>query len=261
MNDSITFVDLSHYIFHRFFALQSWCRLAEKELTVEEFQEKYKTLFIKNLQSVIKKLNANWKKTYFARDCYRDTVWRRALFPEYKANRDDRQDSFDPTIFSYTYEHVMPELIAKYECKMIEYPCAEADDIVAVAHKKVRTGNKEIQINIITNDNDYLQLLDGKTRIVNCKMLDLSSRFSEEKLATIAHLKVIMGDKSDNIPSIQKKIGEKTAFQLCQNPDALQERLKDADCRTVYERNRKLIMFEEIPETIQQGIYQLLIHI
>ena len=259
MADSITFVDLSHYVFHRFFALQSWCKLSEKTLSKEEFRAKYKTLFVKNLQTIMKKLNANWKKTYFARDCYRGAVWRRELYPAYKGNRDDRSDSFDPTIFAFTYEEIMPELMAKYGCKMVEFPTAEADDIVAIAHKKVRSADTEIQVNIITNDNDYLQLLDNNTRIVNCKLAELSTRFSKEKLNMIALLKVIMGDKSDNIPAIQKKIGEKTAFQLCQNPAELQERLKNEECRQAYELNRKLILFNEIPVHIQQGVWDLLV--
>lgn len=259
--DTITFIDLSNYVFHRYFALQSWCKIAQKELDKDAFREKYKALFIKNLQTMQKKLKFNWKSTYFARDCWRGVVWRKQLYPEYKGNRDKRVDSFDPTIFDYTYDEIMPELMEKYGCCMLQYACAEADDIVAVAHKKVRSIDKEIKVIIITNDNDYLQLLDDNTYIANCKLLELKSRFTQEELDHFGLLKVIVGDKSDNIPPIQKKIGNKTALQLCLNRYELEEKLcKSTECRSAFNLNENLILFDKIPLEMEHGIWDLFIY-
>ena len=56
-----------------------------------------------------------------------------------------------------------------------------------------------------------------------------------------------MGDKSDNIPSVLNKCGIKTAIKCYDEPEYFEERLKKENAYALYERNKKLIDFNEIP--------------
>ena len=71
-------------------------------------------------------------------------------------------------------------------------------------------------------------------------------------------LKIITGDKSDNIPGIKYRFGPKTAYKLLSEGDGkqnLQDMLdKDPAVKVAFNRNRKLIAFSEIPAKLQQEI-------
>jgi 5'-3' exonuclease len=61
-------------------------------------------------------------------------------------------------------------------------------------------------------------------------------------------LKIIMGDKSDNIPPIHKGIGAITANKLASlSDDELETYLIEKGCKEIYDNNRLLIDFEMIP--------------
>ena len=59
-----------------------------------------------------------------------------------------------------------------------------------------------------------------------------------------------MGDKSDNIPSIFKKCGPKTAEKYYENSELFQKQLEKENSYDNFERNKKLIDFNEIPEEL-----------
>ena len=86
---------------------------------------------------------------------------------------------------------------------------------------------------IIANDHDYLPLLDSP----NVRLLNLKSKNNELCLPVntvtdrqmtgeeYLQFKILVGDKSDNIPSVFKRCGKKTAMKLVADPTKLQERL------------------------------------
>ena len=261
MSKPVVFLDLSCFIFHRFFAMQSWMKLSKQTFEATQMLSKYGLLFESNIQSFKKDLGFEWKDLYICKDCPRDTIWRLSHFAEYKKNRDEKKTNFDPSVFPYTYEKILPEMISKYGCNLVEYPCAEADDVIAVLKNKIRQALPDRKIVIITNDNDYLQLLDGHTEIINPSRRHIKERIPEEFKccpALFVEWKVIKGDKSDNIPSIAKRLGDKTAAKLALDKNALQKVLDaDRDALTQYKNNKKLIMFDELPEDIVTGIQAL----
>ena len=62
--------------------------------------------------------------------------------------------------------------------------------------------------------------------------------------------KIVMGDISDCIPSIFKKCGPKTALKCYENPEYFEERLKKENAYELYNLNKKLVDFNEIPTNL-----------
>jgi 5'-3' exonuclease len=140
---------------------------------------------------------------------------------------------------------------------MYEYACAEADDIISVFCRKMQEmhATTERKIVIITNDNDYLQLLNDNTHIYNLKDLDLRERLKGRTPDGYLRAKILMGDKSDNIPAVFPKCGEKTAIGLADNADLLAVMLaKSESYNTRYQLNTSLIDMACIPSDIKDGI-------
>jgi 5'-3' exonuclease len=128
----------------------------------------------------------------------------------------------------------------------------EADDLVACVKRYIREQTPEQEIVIITNDNDYVQLIDDYTLVVNLQGCDLKNRVLCPP-AEYLEQKIIMGDKSDNIPSIARKIGEKTSAKLAVDRASLESLfLRVPSSKTQYELNKLLISFESIPADLRE---------
>lgn len=263
----ILFLDLSHYVFHRYFAIQTWCNMRKQtfEDTPEgraAFLEKFEKLFESNIVTFKKKNKVEWKNVYLVKDTSRETIWRMKHYPLYKKNRDERNIKFDPSVFTHVYDVLIPRLVDTYGLKVIGYQSAEADDVIAVLHRKIRADpdTKDKKVIVITNDNDYLQLNDERTLIVNCNNKELKDRFSKDELDHFTLWKVIKGDDSDNIPSIDKKIGDKIALKLAMDGEMLKAKLESCDeVKARFELNNMLINFEQIPNDIVDGIMKITI--
>ena len=78
----------------------------------------------------------------------------------------------------------------------------------------------EREILIVTNDYDYLQLLDDKIHIYNLKNKNLREKSLGSRKLDLG-VKIIVGDNSDNIPKCFPKCGQKTAIKYLENPDLL----------------------------------------
>ena len=65
-----------------------------------------------------------------------------------------------------------------------------------------------------------------------------------------------MGDKSDNIPSIFPKCGIKTAIKCYDNKEYFNDKLKDKAILDNFNRNKKLVDFNEIPTNLKKGFYR-----
>jgi 5'-3' exonuclease len=261
------FIDTSYYIFYRYYAALSWYKKRKdvpafevaNVLSNDVFLKTYTRKFEEVLVKWVRKHKIPWNRVYLAKDCHRDAIWRMQIFPEYKQNREERLSTFNGQIFKYTYQTIVPALQAKYGIRILEYPHAEADDVMAVLHAKLRRQDPHMPIMIVTNDNDLLQLLDDHTTIVNLNNLQLKTRYKKEELEVFTAFKVILGDKSDNIPSVLSKCGEKTALKLASNAALLEKKLKSLpECASSYDRNNLLINFDRIPDDIRRGIEHLL---
>ena len=264
LDNPILFIDMSYYIFHRFYALKSWYkRSQEHELDVENvlenklFMEKFHKLFIENIKKIKKKHQIDNAMIIFARDCRRSDIWRNKFYDEYKQTRDDKNRSFNPNIFIYTYDNIVPDLI-KLNMKIFEVENAEGDDIIAVLKKKIRTKYEDIPIYIITNDHDYLQLFDNNTYIYNLQGLNLRTKSRGEEVDL--KLKILQGDTSDNITSIfTKRTTINKILELIKDNEKLEKFLEEnEECKKLYNRNKLLIDFNMIPDNIKLKINNLI---
>lgn len=231
-------VDGSYYIFHRYYATKRWCSLQQ---TPQDFE----TSFFRHLENDFR----SWRRKYiylneiwFAVDCPRENIWRREIYPEYKATRAHAED-FDRDIFRRVFEYFDREK-GRLMIRMIGHPRLEADDICYILSTKLPG-----QMVIIANDNDYLQICSTNVSVVNKEGREIRERGCGDAKKDLKR-KILMGDKSDNIPSICPGIGPKTADKLI----ALSSEEFDAwlikkgpETRANYERNSRLIDMACIP--------------
>lgn len=261
----VLLIDTSYYIFYRYFAVYNWYKMAEKKvidvphvLSNTQFMTKFDKLFEDNLEKLRKPHNVAYTNIVFVKDCMRDHIWRYKHFASYKKSREERLETFNGDIFKYCYNTLIPRLQEKMGIQTCDHNCSEADDIIAVFTRHIRKERESCNIVIVTNDNDYLQLIQDRVTIVNMKNVNLKERLQYTPELYL-RIKIIMGDKSDNIPSIFPKCGEKKAFQLAENDELLEERFQKIEgSREKFELNTLLIDTLRIPENIQTEIVSLL---
>ena len=95
---------------------------------------------------------------------------------------------------------------------------------------------------------DYLQLVNERTHIYNLKYKQLiESKTAFDTAEKNLFCKIVIGDKSDNIPGIFKKCGIKTAEKLFNDQDEFIKKINLESCNEEYERNKLLVDFNCIP--------------
>ena len=263
-NQPILLVDTSYCCFYRYHALCNWYKLAHPEENLDfqnimensVFLDKFHKKFMDMILELIKKYSS--QNIIMAMDGQQN--WRKPLFKEYKKNRKNSNSQiYDDQVFQYLLNTIIPELSKKYNISHLLEPTAEGDDIIAVIKKHLRTKYPDKPIIIISSDTDLCQLIDSYTTIYDLKNKNLNLNLSKENLTPIQYLKqkCIIGDKSDNIPSIFPKCGKKTSIKYLDQPELLEMKLKENLLyREQYELNQLLIDFDKIPETIQNLILQ-----
>jgi 5'-3' exonuclease len=230
------------------------------------FKEKYAKMFKNTLTNLMKLYDIPKNNCLVAKDCCREDIWRNNHTTAYKATRNEvrQTDTFDPEAFTQAYDIILPELESAKICQSISIKKLEADDVIAVVTKEILKHNPQADITIITNDNDYIQLLactsppPENLRIINLQGKDISKRV-ETEVSKYLLFKTIIGDKSDNIPSIAAKIGPKTAEKLASNPDELDKLFaKNPAAKEQFDKNDLLINFEKIPVDLSDRVLKQL---
>ena len=86
-------IDISYFIFYRYYALIGWWRLAKPDdllgnpIENLEFVEKFKKTFVDKIREIPKKLKIKNYIITGATDCSRVDIWRNSLYDKYKENR------------------------------------------------------------------------------------------------------------------------------------------------------------------------------
>jgi 5'-3' exonuclease len=134
---------------------------------------------------------------------------------------------------------------------VLYHPKLEADDCIAIATKHLINTIPDVKITIITADHDYLQLINDQTDIFTLKFKPIrTEKNSSGNAECDLFCKIILGDKSDNIPRVFNKCGKKTALKLWNDKNSLREKIEKENVMEHFERNKKLIDFKEIPENL-----------
>lgn len=148
-----------------------------------------------------------------ADDGHRSDLWRRKIYPPYKAKRDDLEP--DPDLFPQIKK--IRQLVADMGMPVVLIPDQEADDIVAtLAHL---CAGPNCRVTIVGSDKDLHQLVTDDVQIYDpVKDVTIDRHFVKLKWgvddpARVADYQAIMGDGTDGVPGCAG-IGEKGARSL-----------------------------------------------
>lgn len=258
---TLLLVDASYNAFYRIHATIQWYKLAHPDETITDdydwmsndiFKDKIRKMYFDSLKKIIKKHKISNENIYFCLDCKRKNIWRMKYYKNYKGKRKNNPNL--ENIFRFIYNEIIVQLVNEKKIKIISYNAAEADDIIAIIKNEIRRRKNDQEIVIITNDHDYLQLLDDKTFIYNLKNKSLSEKSSGDNKLDL-FTKIILGDNSDNIEKVFSRCGKKTVLKYYNDKDLFEKELdKDEKNRERYNLNKKLIDFNEIPIEIKEGV-------
>ena len=197
--DPIILVDGSSYLYRAYHALPP--------LTTSKNQP---TGAIKGVISMIKKILIDHPESPLAVvfDA-KGKTFRHDMYSEYKANR--------PPMPEDLVQQIEPihQIITLMGIKLIMIPGVEADDVIGTLAEQAR--QKQLDTVISTGDKDMTQLVCKIVSVVNTMSGELLNesgvlkKFGVEPKYITDYLALI-GDKSDNVPGVEK-VGPKTAVK------------------------------------------------
>ena len=240
---------------------------------VEIRKDLIRHMIINAIRSYKVKFGAEFGEMVIA--CDNRHYWRKDKFPYYKASRKKaRQDSgFDWKLIFDTLSEIRAELAAFFPYQVIDIEGAEADDVIAVLSQwtqdnaLIQEGLDEVPqpVLILSGDHDFIQLQKFKNvqqfSPIHKKWVKPDSTISSYLMEHI-----VKGDKGDGIPNIlseddtfvtdkrQKPVTAKKleAWQQLSLDDFHNH--VDVDIARNFQRNRYLIDFEYIPDTVRNNI-------
>ena len=184
---------------------------------------------------------------FVAKDCHRSDIWRNEFIDDYKGNR-DYSNFYGQPFFKMAYDELFADAGIQH---VLYHPKLEADDCIAIATKHLINTVPDVKVTIITADHDYLQLINDQTDIFTLKLKPLrTEKNSSGDAECDLFCKIILGDKSDNIPRVFNRCGKKNALKLWNDKNSLKDKLEKENAEEKFNRNKKLIDFKEIPEEL-----------
>ncbi len=148
----------------------------------------------------------------------------------YKANRKKSPEELKQQI------PLVKELLDNMGIFNIEIEKLEADDVIGIIAKSEI--NKENEVEIVTGDYDFLQLVDNNITVTITKtgisdtisfgVEEVKEKYGGLTPDQLIDMKAFVGDASDNIPGI-KGIGPKTAIKLIQEYKSLENVYNNTD--------------------------------
>jgi len=192
--------------------------------------------------------------------CDSSNVWRREIFPNYKAGRkaNRAKSEHDWSLIFDIISKVKNEIKAFLPYKVIEIDTAEADDIIAVLCR----GTTE-KVLILSGDKDFIQLQNTNNDRIKQYNPVLNKFVGQDENPTL-YLKehILKGDRSDGIPNVlsddnvfvegrrQKPLSKKRINSWVEE---ISMTFTEEEQRN-YNRNRTLIDLSCIPQTLEDKI-------
>lgn len=238
-----------------------WWPFTKSEIkNFNNFISIFEGLFNRALQKIQNVTKCKKCNIIFAIDCPRAEIWRSDILRDnttkkslYKSTRGTRQDIGIPSTLKYLYDTYLP----KYNYQRIGVPKAEADDVIGIITHFVNHYSPDRQVYVISDDSDFVQLLMYKNNnLFTQRLLNVRNKIkhSPQKLL---EMKIIQGDRIDNIDSAFPKTGPKRSLNLINNPDLLLKKIKIFGDMKL-KRNRLLIDLSYIPYHIKGQILEKL---
>lgn len=188
-------VDLNNIVFAtRFSKIASPSSAKRKEEYVPEL------IFKDALIAIVKYAN-EFKTNAIVIACDSPRVWRKDIFPEYKANRDHADIYYEETIEAANMLKTFFRDCTNVA--VLEVPRTEADDIIAVFCQE---SDETVMNTILSSDRDFVQLIDENTFLYSPSQ---QKQRTTEDAAYDLFFKCIRGDMNDNISSAYPRVWEK----------------------------------------------------
>ena len=189
--------------------------------------------------------------------CDSGNVWRRTIFPNYKAGRKANREKSEHD-WEYIFDllsKVKNEIKQFLPYKVIEVESVEADDIIAVLCK--RTNEKVL---ILSGDKDFIQLHNDRIKQYNPVLNKFVGQGENPSLYIREH--ILKGDRSDGIPNV---LSDDNVFIEGRRQRPLSRKKIEAWGNEIvptfneeeqknYDRNRKLIDLSCLPKEIEDKI-------
>ena len=223
----------------------------KKIMTTDEIHDFWKHITLNSILATIKREKPN--RVIIGYDC-RGGYWRHSLYPQYKSSRKESRSKsiVDFDLFFPVADKFKKDFIEAYPNFLhLEIDLCEADDIAGVICQRL---HKDNEILLVTNDKDYIQLL----RHPNVRLYNPVDKKEVVSLNPVKDLdlKVITGDKGDDIPAVKPRTGIKTAEVIFNKgiEKFIEEQADPQAVRDAYKRNRILIDMKYIPPVFQEKI-------
>jgi 5'-3' exonuclease len=192
--------------------------------------------FFRNLRPLIEQCSPD--KCFFVLEGH--PQFRYDLFSDYKANRiiktASKQEVHDK--FNLARDEII-RLIQYLPITIAKADKYEADDTISSLSENM----KDEDITIISNDSDYIQLLQkgySNISIYN----PIKKELMEAPKYSYLIWKILAGDKADNIPSLLKP---KKALDTVNSPELFRKFLSIEENRANFSINKSLIEFRQVP--------------
>ena len=230
---------------------------------VELSEDLVRHMVLNSLRGHNKKFRKEYGEMVIA--CDSKNVWRREVFPNYKAGRKANREKSDHdwnAIFSML-GNIRNEIRDFLPYKVIELETAEADDIIATL---VRRTLNRIQPNhlkkilILSGDKDFIQLHNEWVKQYNPVLNKYVGKDENPALYIKEH--ILKGDRSDGVPNV---LSDDNVFIEGRRQKPLSRKKIDSWLEEVfmtmteeeeknYNRNKKLIDLTCIPLELEDKI-------
>src|SRR5918999_6389357 len=140
-------------------------------------------------------------------------AFRMEIYPEYKAQRTSMPEELKAQLGH------LDEILEAMNIPAIRAEGFEADDVLATLSRRIP---EDVQLKIVTGDQDAMQLVDGKVKVLRTtRGVSETKEYGREEVIEeygvtpeqIPDYKALVGDSSDNIPGV-RGIGPKGAANL-----------------------------------------------
>ena len=230
---------------------------------VELNEDLVRHMVLNSLRAHNKKFRKEYGEMVIA--CDSKNVWRREIFPNYKAgrkaNRAKSEHDWD-AIFSMLH-NIKNEIKTFLPYKVIEIETAEADDIIATLIKRTKriiAPEHKKNVLILSGDKDFIQLHDKNVKQYNPVLNKFVGKGEEPSLYIKEH--ILKGDRSDGIPNV---LSDDNVFVEGRRQRPLSKKKINSWVEEVfmtfteeeqknYNRNQKLIDLSCIPQELEEKI-------
>ena len=140
-------------------------------------------------------------------------AFRMEIYPEYKAQRSSMPEELRAQL-----DH-LDQILEAMNIPAVRAEGFEADDVLATLSRRIP---EDVELKIVTGDQDAMQLVDGKVKVLRTtRGVSETKEYGREEVIEeygvtpeqIPDYKALVGDPSDNIPGV-KGIGPKGAANL-----------------------------------------------